>query len=145
WNKTIDDLFNEMKAGTRRSLGSPEADWARAYEQSLLPEGIHAPCKNEVYEVLDPCEATYLTAWDGPYTGGCSVILLQGWRLRISETPRDEKPISVYAEAVDYKTVELLVVPEKDRTSGSYRGFYFSVSTLVLYNKCRLVEDNTGA
>ncbi len=145
WNKTIDDLFNELKAGTRRSLGSPEADWARAYERTLLPEGMRAPRKGEVYEVLDPCEATYLTAWEGPYTGGCSVMLLRGWRLRISEMPRDEKPISVYAEAVDYKAVELLVVSEEDRNSGSYRGFYFSVPTMVLYTKCRLVEGDAGA
>lgn len=142
WNKTIDDLFAEAKAGGKRTIGSPELDWARDYERSLLPKGARAPRKGEVYEVLEPCEVSYLTAWEAPYTGGGNVTLSRGWRLRIAEEPRDEKPISVYAEAVDYATVESLVVPEADRKAPRYRGYYFSVPTAVLFAKCRLVDDN---
>lgn len=142
WNKTIADLFSESAAGTRRSIGSPEVDWARAYERTLLPEGVRFPRKGEIFEVLEPCEATYLTAWEAPYTGGGKVALARGWRLRVSELPRDETPISVYAEAVDYAAVEALVVPAADRTASRYRGYYFSVPTKVLCTKCRLVEQN---
>lgn len=145
WNKTIADLFRELEEGKRRTLGSPEVDWAREYERIWLPEAVHVPRKGEVYEVIEPCEATYLTAWEAPYTGGGEVMLSRGWRLRVSEVPRDEKPISVYAEAVEYKAVELLVVPAADRNAAKYRGFYFSVPTTVLSNKCRLGEEDGGA
>ncbi len=36
WNKTIDDLFEEMKQGKRLMMvGGDECDWARDYERSL--------------------------------------------------------------------------------------------------------------
>lgn len=145
WNKTIADLFRELESGTRTSLGSPELDWARDYERGLMPEGIRFPCKGDVYEVVDSCEATYLTFWEAPFTGGGEVTLSPGWRLRVSETSRYERPVSVYAEAVDYQALESIVVPFEDRNSGKYRGFSFSVSTTVLSTKCRLVVDNAAA
>jgi hypothetical protein len=37
WNKTMDDLLAECEAGTRKSIGHPEMDWAIEYERRTGP------------------------------------------------------------------------------------------------------------
>lgn len=36
WNLTMSDLMEEMKEGKRKSIGSPETDWAREYARSKI-------------------------------------------------------------------------------------------------------------
>lgn len=140
WNKTISDLFQEMKAGVRDSLGSPEVDWALNYEKSLLPPGTRFPKEGEVYEALEDVELNYLTSWTAPFTGGGAGVLPKGQWLRVAAI-LDPQPISAYADAVNYKTMEELIVPVEDRTAQNYSAFYFSVPTALFNTKFRRIND----
>lgn len=140
WNLTIDDLMAEMKAGKRPSAGWPETEWAREYERSLLPEGVRFPRQGDVYEALCDLTVSYLTAWAAPYTGGGEAQLLKGERVWIESAPNDRQAIGSYALPVDYDKLEARMVPEGERKSAKYGGFYFYFSTRDLNEKFRLVE-----
>lgn len=140
WNLTIDGLMAEMKAGKRPSVGWPEMEWAREYELSLLPEGIRFPRQGDLYEALCDQTVSYLTAWAAPFTGGGEALLLQGERVWIENMPADDRAIGVYALPVEYDRLETRMVPEGERKSAKYGGFYFYFSTRDLNEKFWLVE-----
>lgn len=140
WNKTIHDLMAEVKSGLRRTLGSPEVDWARDYERSLLPPGTRFPRQGDVYEAITDVSVNYLTWWTRPYTGGGEVRLRSGDKVVVSRTPI-EKPVMVYADAVDRQAMEASIVPNEERSAEGYSGFYFAIRTADL-NRCfRLVSS----
>jgi len=139
WNKTLDDLFAELAAGERDSIGSPEGDWARAYELSLLPSDTRYPCEGDVYEVKEDMAITYMTSWAAPFTGGGEARLRRGDRLRVTDVAVGEQPISAYLQAVDYDELEQRIVPRAEREARNYGGFYFSVRTRELNEEFCLV------
>ena len=141
WNKTIDDLFNEMRAGTRKTVGRAERKWAEDYERSLLPEGIRFPRNGDVYEAIEDVEIRYMTSWLAPYTGGGQATLLQGERVIVDCDSSNRKPLGVYAAPECYKEIEIRMVPEEERTHYKYSGFYLSLATLDLNTKFRLVAE----
>ena len=141
WNKTIENLCDEMNRGERSSMGSPEVDWALAYERSQIPMNMRFPRKGDVYEVLTDMSVDYMTSWAAPFSGGGAGILKRGDRVIVDREPVDPKAISVSAIAVDYKEVELRMVPSSDRTSPKYIGFYFSFNTVDLNRKFLLVHE----
>lgn len=142
WNKTIDDLMQEMNLGLRKGIGQPELDWAREYSRSLIPAGSRFPRKGDLYESLVDQPIRYMTAWSAPYTGGGDSTILAGERVWIDDDPSDEKPIGVYAIPIEYDKLETRMVPPEDREAGKYSGFYLYVDTLVLLEKYRLVDTN---
>lgn len=141
WNLTISDLMAEMKAGKRTSIGSPEGDWAREYERSLIPGGARFPRKGDVYESLQDQKVSYLTAWAAPFTGGGEAVLLKGDRVWIHSAPRDEKPVGTYALPVEYDMLHERMVPPGERKNSGYRGFYLYFSTVDLNEKFVLIES----
>jgi hypothetical protein len=143
WNKTIADLNAEYKSGARRTpAGSPEIDWARDYERSLLPAGTRFPQVGDVYEALEDFEVHYLTSWRAAFTGGGKATLLRGDQIVVRYMlPR---PIAVSADAVNYREVEARVVPESERKAPGYDGFSFTVKTAALNSKFRLVREGDG-
>jgi len=141
WNLTIADLMAEMNAGKRKSLGSPEAEWARDYERSLIPADTRFPKQGDVYEAQHDTPVHFMTAWNAPFTGGGESVLKTGDRVLIDQIPSDPKPISVYAVALDYGPMEIRVVPEADRTNPKYGGFYFSLKTVDLNRDFKLVQE----
>ena len=100
----------EVASGARRSVGSPETDWARDYERSLLPPDTSFPSEGEVYEALEDFTVDYMTGWAAPYTGGGSGVLLRGERILVRYAPSDSRPIMIYATPVDYQGVENRIV-----------------------------------
>ncbi|MEB3249779.1 MAG: hypothetical protein VKK07_10585 [Merismopediaceae bacterium] len=142
WNKTIADLCAEAERGERLFVGSPEIDWARDYEMSLIPAEMRFPQQGDVYEALDDMTVHYMTAWAAPFTGGGEGLLKKGDRIVVDYEPHDSRPISTYASAVDYKTVEERMVPASERNASRYGGFYFSFSTVDLNQKFRLVYQD---
>jgi len=140
WNLTIADLFEEMKAGIRKSVGSPEADWAREYERSQIPSDTRFPKKGDVYESLRDQTIEYMTAWAAPYTGGGKGTLLEREQVWIDSDPRDEKPIGVYALPMEYGAIEQRMVPQTERENTKYGGFYFYFSTLELNQNFKLIK-----
>ena len=101
WNMTIDDLFAEMIAGKRKSVGNPEIEWAREYEKSLIPEGSRFPKNGDVYESKANQTVHYMTAWSAPFTGGGEATLLKGERIWIDNDPNDDGPIGTYALPIE--------------------------------------------
>jgi len=143
WNKTFADLDAEYKSGARRTpAGSPEIDWARDYERSLLPADTRFPLLGDVYEVLEDLEVHYLTSWRAPFTGGGKGRLLRGDRIVVRYML--PKPIAVSADAVNYREIEARVVPESERKVQGYDGFSFSIKTADLNTKFRLVREGGG-
>jgi hypothetical protein len=141
WCKTLADLWAELDAGLRETLGSPETDWARDYERSLLPAKTRFPRRGDVYEALEDFEVSYMTSWRAPFTGGGKALLKRGDQIEIPDSSVIPLPILVYARAVNYRELEVRVVPESERKSESYTGFYFAVRTSDLNTKFRLVRS----
>lgn len=141
WNKTIDDLMQELKTGRRKHIGQPELDWAREYTRSLIPDGFRYPQKGDVYESLMDQSVRYMTHWYEPYTGGGASTIQAGERVWVHE-PIHEKPISVYATPIAYHELEQRMVPTNDRSEPTYNGFSLSIDTMILLEKYRLVETN---
>lgn len=145
WNKTLDDLFREAAQGLRSSIGSPEADWAREYERSLLPADLRAPCLGDVYEAIGDTPVDYLVAWiDAPVTTDGSGTLQAGQRIRISSDPGPARPLLVYALPLDYPGFEQRCVPPEVRSRRKYGGLTLAVKAVDLHRHFRLVAGSTG-
>ena len=144
WNKTIDDLVQEMNAGLRMAIGQPEIDWAREYTRSLIPDGLRYPQQGDVYESLFDQPIRYMTAWHAPYTGGGESMIYARELVWIDSAPIDEKPIGVYALPIQYDEMEKRMVPAEERSAPKYNGFYLSIDTLTLLEKYELVETGYG-
>ncbi len=142
WNKTIDDLMQEMNAGLRREIRQPEIDWAREFTRSLIPDGLRYPRKGALYESLADQPIRYMTAWSAPYTGSGDSTILAGERVWIDSDPIDAKPIGVYAMPVDYEDLEKRMVPAEERDAENYNGFYLWLDTMVLIEQFRLVDTD---
>lgn len=140
WNLTFADLLAEMKAGKRKSIGRPELHWARDYERSLIPAHMHFPQQGDVYEATADVQVRYLTSWAAPFTGGGDGVLLGGERVFVEHAPVDTKPIGVNAVALNYAPIERRIVPEAERQQPKYRGYYFSLKTVELNTKFKLVQ-----
>jgi hypothetical protein len=140
WNKTISDLVDEVRAGNRGSVGSPEVDWARDYERSLIPAGTRFPKKGDVYEATIDLQVSYLTSWSAPFTGGGTGLLKRGEQV-IVENDLLTRPISAYAKPINYARVEADMIPESDRANNKYAGFYLSLRTIDLGRNFKLVHE----
>ena len=142
WRLTIDDLMREMKEGKRKSIGSPEVDWARDYERSLLLSSTRFPKQGDVYSAIEDMEVSYMTAWRAPFTGGGKTTIRRGERFWIDSAPSSQQPISVYAVAMRYDALELEVIPAVERENPKYNGYYFSFKTEDLNTRFHLVDEN---
>lgn len=146
WNKTLDDLFAEAAQGLRPTIGSPEADWAREYERSLLPAELRQPQLGDIYEALEDTPAEYLVAWiDAPVTTDGTGTLKAGERIRICADPGPHKPLRVYAQPLDYHGFEQRSVPAAQRSHRKYGGLTLTVKTIDLHRAFRPVGRETGA
>jgi hypothetical protein len=141
WNLTIADLLEEVKAGKREPVGSPEIDWAREYERRQLPVGTRFPEKGDVYESLKGQSVDYLTAWAAPCTGGGKGTLKKGEQVWVTDDPsKIEKPIAIYVLPVEYEKLEERMVPKSERESPKYGGFYLYLTTIDLNTNFKLLK-----
>jgi hypothetical protein len=142
WNKTVEDLVAEAQRGERKSVGSPEVDWARTYARSLIPEGTRMPKKGDVYEVIADVEVTYLTHWAAPFTGGGKGVLRAGEQVRVTDHQYDPKPIVFSAQPVNRADVEQRFVPLNERSNPKYSGFSLSMKTIDLHKTLKLIHED---
>jgi hypothetical protein len=140
WNKTIQDLSDEAKE-TGSAVGSPEVEWARDFERSLLPAGTRFPKKGDVYEANENLQVSYLTSWQAPFTGGGTGTLMKGERVIVDHDMFLPRPVAFYAKPIDYATVEERMVPESDRSNTKYNGLYLCLKTADLSRNFRLVHE----
>lgn len=140
WHKTIADLSSELDRGLRSSLGSPEMDWARAYERSLLRPWVRFPRDGDIYEALDETPVQFMTQWRAPFTGGGSGTIPKGTKVRVFVSASEPDPIQVYASPLAVDVIERLLIPEADRSSDTYNGFILSLPTADLNKLFRLLS-----
>lgn len=62
WNKTLANLMKEVEEGRLLGIGSPETDWARDYERSLLPQHVRFPQKGDIYEAHEDVPVQYMVS-----------------------------------------------------------------------------------
>ena len=142
WTMTLDDLFEQLQAGERDSIGSPEREWALDYQRSLLPEQTRYPRQGDVYESLQTRTVSYITNWNRPYSGDGEGQLLTGDRVWISDDPGEQQALGSYAHALDYPVLEQRMVAEDIRSSRSFTGFHFYFSTVELNTRFKLVATD---
>lgn len=129
WNLTLDDLFNEIETGKRKTIEPHEGVWAKEYERTLIPDTIRFPLKGDVYESKQDQTVDFMTAWSRPFTGDGTATLLKGERVWVHTDPGEEKPLGTYTIAVDYEKLEKRMVPSAERNDRRYGGFYFYFKT----------------
>jgi hypothetical protein len=139
WNKTLSVLIAELTE-SRRPIGPPETEWARAYERSLLRPWARFPVDGEVYETLEDTPIKFLTHWRAPFTDGGEGTLPKGTQVRVKIPDWIREPIGVSADPLDVPRIERLLVSEDDRKNAKYGGFSLSISTAELNRRFRLVE-----
>jgi hypothetical protein len=142
WNRSLSDIHDEFESGKRKQVTGLELAWARDYERSQMPIHYRYPKKGDLYEAIDEVEIKFLTSWRAPYTGGGIALLNKGERIWIDSSPNEEKPVGIEVLPVDYKKLELRMVPYDERTAQKYNGFYLSIKTTVLNEKFNLIREN---
>jgi hypothetical protein len=135
WNKTLDDLTAE-----NRSLSGHEIEWAREYQREQLRSWARFPNDGERFEAVTETEVTYQIDWRGPYGTGGKGMLPAGSVIRVAIPEGSVEPVGVYADPVDEKAVELLLIPENDRNSTSYNGFSLFLGVDQLNKDFRLLD-----
>lgn len=129
--KTIEELFEELKAGKRARINKKELDMGRQLSKDLLPSGLFYPIGGEVFEALEDIEVDYLTHWSAPYTGGGKAILLKGEKITAGK-PQEKKQLSYNCSPINYQEVEHRIVPLADINEMKYGGYSLSIDTVVL-------------
>jgi hypothetical protein len=143
WNKTIADLYAELKAGRRSVLGSPEIEWAREYERSLLPADVRYPRTGDIYEAVEDLDVDYITAWSAPMTDGGRGRVLRGERIIVRYAL--DRATMVYASPINYEAVEDRILPESVKASKGFDGFYWALRTKDLNSRFRLITTPGAA
>ena len=141
WNKTVEDLTQEMLRGLRASVGSPEVEWAIEYERSLLPPGTRFPAQGDIYTANHDVAVKLLVSWRAPVTTCIGYTLPAGAGVRI-ESEAADRPITVYALPIDYKGVEKAAVPLWTRWRPSYQGYCVALETRELLRSFALAPGN---
>lgn len=137
--KTYEELDEELKQGLRESITHEDVMKSEELKRVLYPEWIIHPKGDDIYEANDDVEIPYMTSWSAPFTGGGNAIFPKGERVVVS-TPNRPKPTSVYCEAINYKKLHSIIVPENDRTAPDYGGYYFCIDTLTLNTKFKIIS-----
>lgn len=140
WNKTIDDLFDEIERGERLCVSGEEGDWARDYERSLLSIDTVFPRDGQIWEVVDECDAHVFYIFAAPASSGGRGSLSTGERVRIMGIP-DPQPIRVSFLPVRYDELHDNLVPREVRRTPRYTNYALSVKTEYFNKHFRLVED----
>jgi hypothetical protein len=144
WNKTLAELYNEVKVGLRETVGQPEFTWGWDYEKSLLPSGTRFPKGGDVYEAKDDLELSYLITFQAPASGGSTGTLRKGERVVAVRNDYDPRPIVIYARPEPAEEIEKRLVPEAERTGQKFAGLLFSIKTYDLNTKFKLVSGPEG-
>jgi hypothetical protein len=144
WNKTLDDLYDEVKAGLRKSVEQPEFAWGWNYERSLLPPGTRFPKEGDVYESTEDLSSSYIITFNAPFSDGGTAVIHRGDRVVAVANRYDSQPISVYAKPFDSNKTERTLVSDKTRTDPKFAGVLFTIKTRDLNSKFVLVSEGPG-
>jgi hypothetical protein len=141
WNKTIDDLFEEMERGERLFLSGDEGNWARDYERSLLPPGTVFPQGDQIWEVVNDCDVNIHYIFAAPVSNSGRGRLASGERVQIMQGGIDPKPIVVSFLPLRYNELHASLVPPDVCDAPRYTNYALSVKTAHFNRHFRLVEE----
>jgi hypothetical protein len=144
WNKTLEDLRRDAKAGLRPHLiSADEVAWAVKYEKSLLSPTTRFPRNGEVYEAIQDTVVTYLTQWRAPYTGSGEGIIKAGERISVFTI--EPEPVGVNAAPLDMAGFAARNISEAERSSPKFSGFVLFIKTAQVNRDFHLVSDKPVA
>ncbi len=145
WNKTFDDLYQEMREGKRDKIEQYERNWIYQNERSKILPGYRYPKKGDLYESKSDQKIEIITDFSMRYIGSGLgfVTILKGERIWIDEEPAKRKPLSVFARPYNYWEFQKNNIPdEMERLKLFGNIFYLSVETRILNESYVLVEEN---
>jgi hypothetical protein len=141
WNKTVADLFEEMRQGKRLTATDEEGDWAREYERSLLPARTVFPRDGQIWESVSDCEVDFEVFFAAP--GGApagTFRLSQGEGVRIGAQTNDEA-LLVHFLPVRYEDLQTVIVAPHVRANPRYSNYALYAKTGYFSEHFRLVKD----
>lgn len=140
WNKTMDDLYAEARAGTRSgTITAEEMELANAYELSLLPADTEFPRSGQVWEAIEDVEVDYIVYHRAPFSTGGRGVLNRGEQVRI-DPPTREKMLGVAVQPLRSDEIEQALIPESTRRDRTYDGYRLYLKTIELNRHFRRVE-----
>ena len=140
WNKTMDDLEAEHRAGQRATISDEERRLARDYELGQLPPDTIFPAAGQIWEAVEDTPVTYIIWYKAPYSDGGEAVLPKGERLVIDRRATGPS-IHASCEALRHAEMESVLIPAHTRNSRKYSDYGLMIRTAVLNRCCRLVES----
>ena len=140
WNKTIDDLIEEMRQGKRLIISGDEGDWARDYERSLLPRATVFPRGGQTWEAIDNCEVSVEYIFAAPAGFGGSATFPSGERVTIMSGGIVPEPIAVNFLPLRYEELHEHFVPLDVRSIPRYTNYALNTKTSYFNEHFRLIE-----
>jgi hypothetical protein len=141
WNKTLKDLFEEVKQGKRRGINYDERCWAVDYERSFFPPDIIFPRIGQILESISECDVIVRYVFAAPASQSGSGRLAIGERVRIGAGGREPKPIFVNFQPLRYDDLHASLVPAEVRSEVVYTSYVLSTKTVYFNEHFRLIED----
>ena len=143
WNKTVADLFEEMRQGKRLIATDEEGEWAKEYEKSLLPASAVFPEEGQVWHAVDDCDVEFEVFFTAPGGGPSGATRIsRGERVRIgSQTNSDA--LSVHFLPLRYEELELAIVAQHIRANPRYADYALYSKTGYFNEHFRLVRMRT--
>ncbi|AFY36501.1 hypothetical protein Lepto7376_0041 [[Leptolyngbya] sp. PCC 7376] len=134
--KTIKELIAEMSF---RTVEPEEIEAAREYERSQIPDDLEIPQTGQIFETVRDVEVTAMITYSAPVTGGEEFTLPAGTQIKIQDQT-DERPIVIAADPIDYEGIEQQFIPEADRLSPRYSGYFLYIDTVKFVDGFRQIK-----
>lgn len=138
--KTYDEMFKELHSGKRKEISHKDGQKAVVLDRALFPKDIRYPKSGDIYVCIADAQISYMTHWMKPYTGGDKATFPKDETIKISDISQD-KPTSVYCQAINADKIETLLVPQGDREQYDYNGYSLVVDTVTLNKNFRLIKS----
>ncbi len=140
WNKTLADLFEEMRQGKRLIITDQEGAWAREYEKSLLPRQTVFPREGEIWEAIDSCEVEFEVFFAAPNGGPSGTARLpRGERVRIGPHT-DSDALLVHFLPLRYQELQDTIVAPRVRANPRYSDYALYAKTAYFNQHFRRVK-----
>ena len=143
WNKTIQDLNDELQSGKRRFITGVEAELAREYEVNLLPTDTCFPKSGETYEATEDYTVSFMANYAAPASGGGVATFPKGERVQVGEV-FESKPLAVVCLPLRYEELHSAIVPAAEREFPMYSNYHLTIRTADLNRFFILIPDAEG-
>ena len=141
WNKTVADLFEEMRQGKRLIATDEEGEWALEYERSLLPRRTIFPREGQLWEAVSDCEVDFEVFFAAPGGGPSGTANLpKGERVRIGRQTNSDA-LLVQFVPLRYEELQDAIVAPHVRANPRYSDYALYAKTGYFNEHFRLVKD----